>query len=103
MSLFNRSSLSVTDAWERAGNGAVIIDVREKHEVRTGTPRGAQHLPMQRVDRRLDTLAGKEVLVICQSGNRSATVTRFLRSQGIDAHNVKGGMLAWRRAGLPTR
>ena len=103
MSLFKRSSVSVTEAWDRTGDGAVIIDVREKHELTTGTPRGAQHLPMQRVERRISTLEGKEVLVICRSGNRSATVTRFLRSQGIDAHNVRGGMAAWRRAGLPTR
>ena len=103
MGFFKRTSVDVNEAWDRAGQGALLIDVREKHEVRTGTPKGAVHIPMQRVERRLSTLEGKEVLVICQSGNRSGRVTSYLRHQGIDAHNVRGGMISWRRAGLPTR
>ena len=102
MSIFNRSSVSVQEASDRARAGAVIVDVREKDEVATGMPKGALHMPMGRVDRRVDQLRDKEVLVICQSGNRSGRVTSYLRGQGIDAHNVRGGMIAWRRAGLPT-
>lgn len=101
MQLFNRTATTVEDAFDRAANGAVIVDVRESMEVRTGMPRDAIHIPMHDVGHRLDSLRDKEVLVICQSGNRSGQVTSFLRAQGIDAHNVKGGMIAWRRAGLP--
>ena len=45
---------------------------------------------------------GRPVAFICRSGARSARATRQARAAGIDAHNVRGGMIAWDRAGLPT-
>jgi rhodanese-related sulfurtransferase len=42
------------------------------------------------------------VYVICARGSRSAKAAQHYRSQGIDAVNVAGGMLAWIDAGLPT-
>ena len=40
------------------------------------------------------------MIVVCRSGNRSATATQALRSVGIDAANLSGGMKAWARAEL---
>jgi rhodanese-related sulfurtransferase len=40
-----------------------------------------------------------EVLVICQTGARSARATDFFRRQGIDARNVAGGTKAWVESG----
>jgi rhodanese-related sulfurtransferase len=51
----------------------------------------------------MTSLEGKKVLAICRSGNRSGRATRHLSANGIEALNVKGGMLAWTRAGLPTK
>ncbi|HEM4491517.1 TPA: rhodanese-like domain-containing protein, partial [Streptococcus suis] len=34
-------------------------------------------------------------LVICQSGMRSQRATEYLKSQGYQAINIKGGMNAW--------
>jgi rhodanese-related sulfurtransferase len=43
----------------------------------------------------------QEILVVCQSGNRSLSATRQLTSAGFNAVNVRGGMMAWSHAGLP--
>jgi rhodanese-related sulfurtransferase len=41
------------------------------------------------------------VYVVCASGNRSATVTGFLRGAGFDAYSVAGGTRGWARSGRP--
>jgi rhodanese-related sulfurtransferase len=38
---------------------------------------------------------------VCAVGARSARVAMFLQQQGVDAHNLAGGMVAWARAGRP--
>ena len=38
---------------------------------------------------------------ICQSGGRSGSACGRARQAGVEAINVKGGMGAWKRAGLP--
>jgi rhodanese-related sulfurtransferase len=41
------------------------------------------------------------VLCVCAVGARSAQAVLFLRSRGLDAVNLHGGMLAWNNAGRP--
>jgi rhodanese-related sulfurtransferase len=84
-------------------DGYVIVDVRTKRERREGHPPGSLHVSLESLEKRLKPLEGKKVLAICRSGNRSGRATRLLRANGIEALNVKGGMIAWNRAGLPTR
>lgn len=46
----------------------------------------------------------EEILVICLSGHRSVRQARRLVKVGFtDVTDVRGGLLAWRRAGLPTQ
>jgi rhodanese-related sulfurtransferase len=46
----------------------------------------------------------RPVMVVCKTGVRSAAVTAFLLRAGrSDVVNVRGGMDAWQRSGLPTR
>ncbi len=79
-----------------------IVDVREVDEWDAGHIDGVTHIPMMDVPARLHEIpAGEQVLVICRSGSRSARVTGFLQSQGIDAANVAGGMQVWSRLGRP--
>ena len=86
--------------------GAVLLDVREPDEWAAGHISGAVHVPMNAVPSRLanapDALpADAPIVVVCKVGGRSAQVTAWLRSQGYDALNLDGGMLAWARAGRP--
>jgi rhodanese-related sulfurtransferase len=102
MKWFGRSSASVGDAHAAIKDGALLVDVRTSRE-RTldGAPQGAAHVPLERLNEQLAMLESRSVYVICRSGNRSSRAAAQLRRNGIDARNVKGGMLAWKREGLP--
>ena len=84
-------------------DGWTIVDVRTKPERKQGGATGSIHYSLDSLNQRLPALQGKKVLAICRSGNRSRTAAKFLEQNGIEARNVKGGMIAWDRAGLPTR
>jgi rhodanese-related sulfurtransferase len=46
---------------------------------------------------------GREVVVYCRAGVRSASAVRLLRERGVErAVNLKGGVLAWRQEVDPT-
>jgi rhodanese-related sulfurtransferase len=84
-----------------SGEEFVIVDVRTQPEL--SGPLGKLDdiilIPLQVLPEQIDALAeqsSKPVYVICRSGNRSQTATRILLKAGFDAHNVTGGMQAWR-------
>lgn len=81
---------------------AVLLDVREPAEWDAGHIAGALHLPMSQLTERVDEVpAGRRVVCVCRSGNRSGQVTAWLLAQGVDAVNMDGGMLQWAAAGQP--
>lgn len=82
--------------------GAVLLDVRELDEWTVGHAPAAVHLPLGSLGSApADEWAGRRVVVICRSGNRSRTATDALLARGIDAVNLAGGMRAWEAHGLP--
>lgn len=83
-------------------DGAFVLDVREPFEYVNGHVPGAGLMPMGQVPQRMAELPrDQQVYVICQSGNRSLTVTNYLRSAGYDAVSVAGGTGGWIGAGRP--
>jgi rhodanese-related sulfurtransferase len=81
-----------------------ILDVREDFEVAEGMIPEALHIPMGDLNARLNELdRSRPVIVVCRSGNRSARVADALNTAGYTADTMTGGMIAWQRAGLPTR
>ena len=99
----NVPEVDVLEAKERIEAGALLLDVREKSEFMEARIAASQLLPlsefMQRFEAELPK--GREVVVYCRSGRRSAQATEFLREQGYEAVNLAGGILAWREAELP--
>lgn len=91
------------DELERARpSAAAVIDVRQPEEYDAGHVPGARLIPLAEVAGRLGEVpTDGEVLVICQTGGRSARATDFFRRQGIDARNVAGGTKAWVESGRP--
>ncbi|MEU8801026.1 rhodanese-like domain-containing protein [Spirillospora sp. NPDC048819] len=82
--------------------GALVVDVRDRHEYAGGHVPGARLMPMGEVRARLVELEGRRpVYVICASGNRSLLAARWMAAAGIDARSVAGGTAAWVRAGGP--
>ncbi len=94
---------SPDEAYAAQSRGAVLIDVRESREWRAGHAPGARHLPLSRLYREPPHLpGGAEIHVICASGHRSQVAARLLRRAGFETvASVRGGLAAWRRAGLP--
>jgi rhodanese-related sulfurtransferase len=82
--------------------GAVLLDVREPAEVEHGIASGALHVPYGHLAARMSELPrDRPILTYCASGVRSSLAASMLRAAGYDARNVRGGMAAWRGAGLP--
>ncbi len=90
---------------ERQDAGALLVDVREDFEYRDGHAPGARLIPLGKLSQQLPKLPkDREVLFICRSGNRSGVATDLARRAGFTkAYNVRGGMIAWARAGLPIK
>jgi len=78
---------------------ALLVDVREDDEWATGNAPAALHVPLGDLPQ-THLPAGRRVLAICRSGNRSATAAAVLLARGVDARNVGGGMRAWQSAVL---
>jgi hydroxyacylglutathione hydrolase len=94
--------LDARAAAERAGGGAVLLDVREVSEWRAGHAPGAVHVPYEQLrDRAGDLPAGRPIVTYCAGGIRSSLAASILESAGRDVANLRGGFTAWRNAGLP--
>ena len=80
----------------------LLLDVREHDEWDAGHIATAVHIPMGELATRLDEVPrDQDVVVVCRSGNRSASVTAYLDRNGWSARNLAGGMMAWDAAGRP--
>lgn len=85
----------------QVGDGP-LLDVREDDEWQAGHAPHAVHVPLHQLPARLAELpSGGPLAVVCRMGGRSSQAVEYLAAQGVPAHNVRGGMLAWAAAGLP--
>jgi rhodanese-related sulfurtransferase len=83
----------------------VLLDVREDSEFKDGHIIDALHIPLGKIDSRMEELEKfreKPIIVSCRSGHRSANACAKLRKHGFETvYNLKGGVMAWQSAGLP--
>ena len=80
-----------------------LIDVRTDAEVAEGTIPGAEHIALDTFDpAKLDLSDGREVVLYCRSGRRSAIAAeRLAAATGKPAEHLEGGITAWQAAGQP--
>jgi adenylyltransferase/sulfurtransferase len=73
-----------------------ILDVREPHEYKICNLKGYL-IPLGDLSKRVQELdPGRETVVHCRSGVRSAKAVAFLQQSGFSkVKNLKGGILAW--------
>ena len=84
------------------GRGVYVLDVRQPSEWRHGHINGSENVPLTQLKRRLATLPRDQTIVtVCASGHRSNLAARTLQRNQYQVENLKGGMHAWARAGLP--
>jgi rhodanese-related sulfurtransferase len=96
--------ISVARAYEMRKAGAFILDVRTPQEWNEYHIPGAALVPLNELQHRLDEVPlDQEVVIVCRSGNRSATARDILLSAGFENVTSMGdGMLEWQAAGYPT-
>lgn len=77
----------------------VLVDVREQNEYDMARIPGSILIPLPQLPNRfheLDKYKGKEIVVHCKMGGRSAKAITFLKQQGFDnLVNVAGGITGW--------
>lgn len=96
-------AVSVESIPDPLPEGLVVLDVREPHEWAEGHIVGAIHVPLgDLMERRGEFDPEVRTLVVCHVGGRSARATAYLVSNGHNAVNLDGGMIAWENAGRPT-
>ena len=80
----------------------MLVDVREPREQAAERIANAELIPLSAF--RIDAVpANKKVVVYCAGGMRSAQAVGFLQISGYrDVHNMIGGIMGWKRAGLAT-
>src|ERR687885_1411907 len=96
-------SVEEVEARRKRGDDFILLDVREKDEVRAGYIAGAVTIPRGFLEFQA---AGhipntdRDVVVYCAGGARSLLAAKVLRSMGYDrVSSMAGGITRWRDAG----
>jgi rhodanese-related sulfurtransferase len=80
-------------------SSAVLVDVREDHELAYGKIERALHIPMQQIPNELHQLGegvDQTIIVVCHAGVRSMHVAQYLEGLGYsNIVNLVGGMNSW--------
>lgn len=84
---------------ELVSAGTIVVDVRSTGEHKYGHIPGSLNIPVDTLRDHLADLAGRDVLVYCQVGQRGHTASRILSQHGINSTNLNGGYLTW-KAGM---
>jgi len=89
-------------AWLKEHKDGLVLDVREPGEYAAGHVPGAISIPQAELALQMAAVPkDRDVLVVCEAGNRSLRASGFLRDAGYTrVVNLEGGTSAWRRAGL---
>src|SRR5688572_32208755 len=84
---------------------AVVIDVRDAAEYKSGHITNARHIPEGEIDSRmkeLEKVKSRPIIVSCARGNRSLNVANRLRKLGFaEVFSLRGGLAAWQAASMP--
>lgn len=89
----------------QSGEHMILVDVREEYEHEEFSI-GGINIPVTDIPEqaeRLQDYGNVDLVLYCRSGNRSGMAQKILAVQ-FDMHNtinLKGGMNAWKEAGLP--
>lgn len=85
------------------GERLYLLDVREREEYVEAHIPDSVLIPLGQLSRKLNSIPkDATIIAICRSGNRSSVAVDMLRRAGYsDVLNLRGGIIAWARAGLP--
>lgn len=84
----------------------LVLDVRTAQEYNSGHLNEAVNIDIYSPDFKTQALKldkSKKILVYCRSGARSAQAAQFLRENGYQVEDLKGGIMQWQAQGKPTQ
>jgi rhodanese-related sulfurtransferase len=97
--------LDAGQVWERVqeDDNVLLVDVRTPGEYQLEHIPGSRLLPLSLLHQRSDELPkDRPIVCVCRSGARSQSAAELLAELGFaDVSNLSGGMIGWKRAGLP--
>ncbi len=104
------AGLSPAEISARLADGkALLVDVREAGEWKEGVAEPAKLLSLSDLKGArahwtpfLNKVGGRELILVCRSGNRSGIAAKILKSEGYNAVNG-GSYFSWKKAGYPVR
>lgn len=98
------AEINVEEAYQFVEEGAFLLDVRTQEEWDDFHAPQATLIPLDQLESRVNEVpSDQDIVVICNSGNRSQVGRDILLNAGHpSATSVDGGMQAWRSAGYPT-
>ena len=99
------AALRPQEAIQLMNQGAQLYDMREPGDFAAGHINGAKHLDPGKQADAADTLKrfkDRLLVVYCEDGYRSTSLTRQLHASGFTkVFNLRGGLATWRTEGLP--
>lgn len=95
--------ISINQALNLRNAGAFILDVRQPEEWNEYHVPGSTLIPLGELESRVKELPrDKPIVVVCRSGNRSATGRDILLRAGfLQVTSLAGGLSQWKAAGYP--
>jgi NADPH-dependent 2,4-dienoyl-CoA reductase/sulfur reductase-like enzyme/rhodanese-related sulfurtransferase len=79
--------------------GPLLVDVRTEEERASGSIPGSMHIPLHEIRARSGELPkDREIVVFCQSGQRSYYAARILSQRGFRVRNLTGSYRTWQIA-----
>jgi len=86
-------------------NDGIVVDLRSKEAYDSGHIVNAKNIPFDELEAnqaRIESFKNKPVVAVCDAGNTSNKAVASLRDAGfVSAYGLKGGMNAWKQAGMP--
>jgi len=96
-----------TTALGKVNKGALMVDVRNKNEIAEVTFDVSNYIniPLNELEDRINELPkDKEIVMVCQSGERSLRTTYYLMNAGFkNVYNMRDGIEKWALRGYPTK
>jgi rhodanese-related sulfurtransferase len=84
---------------------ALVLDVREDSEYKSGHLLNAKLIPLGKLKERvgeLEKYKAQPIVVVCRSGQRSGMACGILGKLGFsEVYNLSGGVMAWQKQNLP--
>ncbi len=84
---------------------AIILDVSEPNEFRSGRIPKARNIPLSNVESDINSLRkfkSRTIVVVCRVGNRSSKAAGILKKNEFsDVRTLQGGFAAWTKENFP--